>query len=87
MPEVKEILNEIQERGLRAAIRDGVLFIGPSEKMTDKLRDAVKGRMAELLAHFACEGDEAVEWRTAEMLEQILPLRWPCPIPCLIARR
>lgn len=84
--ELTEILNEIREKGLRVVIRDGVLFVGPGEKVRDELRDALKGNMASLLAHFACGGDKAVEWRAAAMLEQLLPLSWPCPVPCLFAR-
>jgi len=85
MMELTEILNEIRERGLRAVIRGGNLFIGPGDKVRDELRDALKDNMAGLLAHFACGGDEAVEWRAAKMLTHLLPLCWPCSVPCLFA--
>lgn len=84
--ELAEVLNEIGERGLRAVIRGGVLFVGPGDRIGDELRDALKDNSAALLAHFACGGDESVEWRTAEMLAQLLPLSWPCPVPMLHAR-
>jgi hypothetical protein len=85
--ELAEILNEIRERGLRAVIRDGVLFVGPGEKVSDDLRAALKANMPDLLAHYASAGNEEVRWRVAAMLEQLLPLAWPCPVPCLFARR
>ena len=81
--ELAEILSEIWDRGLRAEIRDGVLFVGPGEKVREELRDALKGNM---LAHFVCRGNKAIEWRVAAMLEQLLPLSWPCSVPCLFAR-
>jgi hypothetical protein len=84
--ELVEILNEIKKRGLRAVIRGGVLFIGPGDKVGDELRGELKSNMASLLAHFACGGNASVEWRTAEMLTQLLPLSWPCPIPTLHAK-
>jgi len=82
-----ETLNEIQECGLRAVIRDGVLFVGPGERVSDELRDALKRNMAGLLAYYASADDESVQWRVAAMLEQLLPLSWPCPVPCSFARR
>src|ERR1044072_3960580 len=85
--ELPEILDEIQERGLRAVIRDDVLFVGPGERVSDELRDALKRNMAGLLADYASADDESVQWRVAAMLEQLLPLSWPCPVPCLFARR
>jgi hypothetical protein len=85
--ELAEILNEIQEQGLRAVIRAGVLFVGPGDKVSDDLRAALKDNMPALLAHYASAGDEDVQWRVAAMLEQLLPLAWPCPVPCLFARR
>ena len=81
-----EILDEIKERGLTALIRGGVLFVGPGDRVSDALRDALKSNRAGLLAHFACGGDESVEWRAAEMLAQLLPLSWPCPVPTLHAK-
>lgn len=83
--ELAEILNEIQESGLRAVIRNGVLYVGPGEKMTEGLREAVKGNMPDLIAHFAAVKDKDVEWRVARMLVQLLPLSWPCSIPTLCA--
>jgi hypothetical protein len=83
--ELTEILNEIEECGLRVVIRSGVLFVGPGEKMTDDLREAVKGNTARLMAALSSDGDSYVEWRLAAMLAQLLPLSWPCSVPTLCA--
>ena len=83
--ELAEILNELQGRGLRAVIRNGVLFVGPGDRMNDELREAVKDNMADLLAHFAAGNDHEVSWRITAMLAQLLPLFWPCAIPILFA--
>jgi len=85
--EVEEILSEIQEQGLRATVRDGQFLIGPGDKMSDELREAVRDNMADLLAHFAVKGDSDLAWRVGDMLARLLPLSWPCPVPCLLARR
>ena len=85
--ELTEILDEFQARGLRATVRAGVLMIGPGNLMSDALREAVKENMADLLAHYSVSGDEQIRWRVARMLEQLLVLSWPCPVPCLFARR
>jgi hypothetical protein len=83
--EIAQILNEIQERGLRAVIRNGLLYVGPGERVSADLREALKDNMAALLAHYSDVGDEDVKWRVAAMLAQLLPLQWPCPVPSLFA--
>src|SRR5215216_2428614 len=85
MNEAIEILSHIQDQGLKAELRSGVLFVGPRESVTNDIRAALKINMPSLLAHFAAGKDEDVQWRVAAMLAQLLPLSWPCAVPTLCA--
>ena len=83
--EAREVLSELKQKGLRVELRSGVLLIGPRSLIDDQLREVIKGNTSDLMAALTCGGDMEVEWRTAKMLTQLLPLCWPCPIPCLFA--
>lgn len=82
--EAPKLLDEILSHGLKVEIKTGLLFVGPREVITDELRELIKAHTSGLLALLSVK-DVATQWRVAAMLEQLLPLRWPCPIPSLFA--
>ena len=82
--ETRELLTAITGQGGRAELREGVLWVGPRSVMTNDPRAVVIQYRAELMAHLSSD-DEDVRWRLANMLQQLLPLAWPCPVPLLVA--
>jgi hypothetical protein len=75
-------LEQFTRRGLRVEIRQGVFYIGPGRLLDDELREMVKENMAGLVAILAADTAD-LQWRVATMIEKLLPLEWPCPVPVL----
>jgi hypothetical protein len=78
------ILEHIKAERMKTEIRNGVLFVGPKEKIDDELRWLITDHAPELTGLIAVE-DEDVAWRVGSMLRQLAPLAWPCTIPTLFA--
>jgi hypothetical protein len=85
--ETWEVVNGLLARGLKIDVVNGVLKVGPRELISDETAAVIRAHTAGLLAFMAggCADDE-IQWRLTAMLEQLLPLAWPCAIPTLCAR-
>ena len=79
-----KILEFIRAEGLKAEVKNGLLYVGPRAQISDDLRWLLTDYRPELTALVACQ-DEDVSWRAGSMLRQLARLNWPCPIPFLVA--
>jgi hypothetical protein len=86
--ETWEVVNGLLARGLKIEVVSGVLRVGPRELMTEETAAVIRAHRAGLLV-FVMGGaiDDEIQWRLTAMLEQLLPLSWPCAIPTLYAMR
>ena len=82
--ETVEIVDELKARGLKLEMVGGVLKVGPRSLINDETAAVIRDNTADLLAYLTVD-DVDVQWRVAAMLEQLLPLSWPCPVPLLYA--
>src|SRR5215208_6615906 len=80
------VISAIKSGRLKAAIRDGILRVGPREAITPDLRAALAEGSTEVTAWLASNGDEDLAWRVAAMLQQLRDVRAPGPLPTLFAK-
>lgn len=79
-----KVLEHIRAEGLKAEVKNGVLYIGPRSRIDDDLRLLILDHKPELTALVAVE-DIKVAWRAGAMLRQLKDCSWPCSIPTLFA--
>lgn len=81
-----DVMDGLMQRGLKVEVKGGMLMVGPRNLMSDETRAIVREHTPGILAFMlAGAGDDEMQWRLTAMLEQLLPLSWPCTIPTLCA--
>ena len=84
--ETWEVVNGLLARGLKIDVISGVLKVGPRDLISEETAVVIREHTAGLLAYMmGGVGDDDLQWRLTAMLEQLLPLSWPCPVPLLLA--
>jgi hypothetical protein len=84
--ETWEVVNGLLARGLKINVVNGVLKVGPRDLISEETAAVIREHTAGLLAYMAGGAiDDDLQPRLTAMLEQLLPLSWPCAIPSLSA--
>lgn len=81
-----DLLTALQRAGLKTELRDGLLMVGPRERITDDLRELLTEYGPDLTGYLATGGDEALSWRIGAMLRQLREVESGQPLPLLCAR-